>query len=113
MRTINEGCNNAVAIAQHKLTGAEVAIKSIEKKKYARLQKEDRVSEAEALELCKESAHVVNLIEKFTLHGEIYLVTKFAAGGDLLQYCLRREEQSLAQGKLNWLSEAQAKHIFN
>ena len=112
-RTINEGCSNAVAIARHKLTGADVAIKCIQKKKYARLQKEDRVSEAEALELCKESAYIVNLIEKFTLFGEIYLVTKFAAGGDLLQYCLNSEEKSIAAGKPGWLSADQVKHIFN
>ena len=94
------------------MTGAEVAIKSIDKKKYVRLQKEGRLSEAEALELCKESAHVVNLIEKFTWQGEIYLVTKFAAGGDLLQFCLKHEELSAAKGCLTWLTEAQYKDIF-
>eukprot|EP00806_Schmidingerella_arcuata_P000006 Macronucleus_1002.p1 GENE.Macronucleus_1002~~Macronucleus_1002.p1 ORF type:complete len:302 (+),score=87.86 Macronucleus_1002:1-906(+) len=107
-RKASEGCSNPVIIASHKLTGAKVAIKSIEKNKYARLQKEDRVSEAEALELCQDSAHIVNLIEKFTFQGEIYLVTKYASGGDLLQYCLKQEQT----GSKTWMSEARAKHIF-
>ena len=63
---------------------ALVVIKSIEKAKYERLQKEDLVSEAEALELCKESVYIIKLIEKFNYKGDIYLVTKFACGGDLL-----------------------------
>ena len=90
-------------IAKHKLTSALVVIKSINKAKYERLQNEDRVSEAEALELCKESAYIINLIEKFNYKGDIYLVTKFACGGDLLQYCMKREGR--VQGSARWFTD--------
>jgi len=41
------------------------------------------------MELCAESEHIVNLVEKFAMAGQVYIVTKFAAGGDLLHYCLQ------------------------
>lgn len=85
---IGEGCSNPVVIGQHKLTGTKVAIKAIDVQKYARLQKEDRIAEADAMELCADSEHIVSLIEKFAMAGQVYIVTKFASGGDLLHYCL-------------------------
>ena len=90
-------------IAKHKLTSALVVIKSIDMVEYERLQKEDRVSEAEALELCKESSYIINLIEKIKYQGDIYLVTKFACGGDLLQNCIKREGRF--QGSARWFTE--------
>ena len=71
-------------IAEHKLTAGWVVIKSIEKEKYESLQTENRVAEDEAHELCRDSPHVISLIEKFQLQGDVYLVTKYASGQDLL-----------------------------
>ena len=98
LQRIEKGCINTVVIAQHKLTGARVAIKSIQKDHYFKRQKIERVSEAESLELCKDSPYLVNLVEKFTIGEEIFLVTKFAAGGDLTRFCMRRMEACFKDG---------------
>ena len=84
IKAIDSGCSNPVMIAEHKLTGGWVVIKSIEKERYESLQAENGVTEDEAHELCRDSPHVISLIEKFQLQGDIYLVTKYASGQDLL-----------------------------
>lgn len=88
LHKIGEGCSNPVVIGNHRLTNLQVAIKAIDIHKYVRLQKEDRISEADAMELCQDSDFIVNFIEKFAMDGQVYIVTKFAPGGDLLHYCL-------------------------
>lgn len=85
---IDEGCSNDVVIAKHKLNGMKVAIKAIPAKKYRRLQKENMVDEGGAMELCNFSEYVVRLVEKFSMDGMVYIVSKYAYGGDLLNYCI-------------------------
>lgn len=54
------------------------------------------------MELFKESPHIVNLLESFKQDNVVYLITKFAEGGDLLQCCVTRQS----------LSEECVRHIF-
>lgn len=75
-------------ICNHKFTNLKVAIKTIDILEYVRLQKENRISEVDAMVLCQDSDFIVKFIEKFTLDDQVYIVTKFAPGGDLLNYCL-------------------------
>ena len=51
-----------------------------------RLATENQVSEGHAMYHCQGSTQVINLIEEFQMHGQTYIVTKFARGGDLLGY---------------------------
>lgn len=44
--------------------------------------------------------------------GDVYIVTKFAAGGDLFHACSLREKQSFSTGSLTWFTEDEAKNIF-
>jgi serine/threonine protein kinase len=37
---------------------------------------------------CKDSHNIVRILDSFELHDKTYIVTKFAKGGDLLEYCL-------------------------
>ncbi len=36
--------------------------------------------------LCRKSAHVVTLVDYFEIEGETFIVSKYAAGGDLCTY---------------------------
>ena len=87
-----EGSSARLLVARHNLTGVVITIKSIDGTKVVKMWQRDRISEAESLQLCKGSAFVMNLVEKFTLKDRVYLVTKYAAGGNLLDYCLKQEE---------------------
>ena len=101
-----EGYSNLIIFAEHCLTGVKVAIKVIKKNLYKRLTYENNISEAEAMWKCRESRHIVELIEKFEHEGKIFLVTKYARAGDLLTYCMHCEDPE------NWMSVEQARHIF-
>jgi len=58
------------------------------------------------MELVAESPHIVSMIETFTIEKSVYLVTKYAQGGDLLHYCINEEDPEA------WMSEERAHHIF-
>lgn len=82
-------------------------------KQYKNLQKSQGFSEAEAILMCKGSAFVIDFIEMFDLRGRVYMVTKFASGGDLSQFCMKfgkLNEQS--DNAADWLTEEQVKLIF-
>ena len=104
---------DAVQIAEHKIQGTQVAIKSMTIKKYKQLQKTQGFSEAEAILMCKDSSFVIGFIEMFDLRGRVYIVTKFAPGGDLTKFCMRFGKLS-GEGvdKTDWLTEEQTKLIF-
>ena len=85
---VEEGCSNPVYIARHRTTDAKVAIKTVPTKKYLRLQKENMIDEGSAMELCRDCENVMGLVEKFKIGTNVYIVTKFAHGGDLLNYCM-------------------------
>ena len=103
---IEEGSSNPVAIGFHKGTGTRVAIKATDSKKYQRLAQENHVSEAEAMSMCIDNKRVVTFVEEFRQQNNHYLVTNFAPGGDLLKYCMSKDD------KKHWMSEKTAKHIF-
>ena len=56
--------------------------------------------------LCRDSQYVVNLIDHFEYDNETVIISKYAEGGDLLNYCLAQKDQSC------WVSEDRACHIF-
>jgi serine/threonine protein kinase len=92
--------------ATHRTTQRQVAIKKISQKAYKNSKSKNKISETAALNLCRESKHVVNLVESMKVDNSIYLVTKYAQGGNLLQYCLSQPNQE------RWLDEKRAHHIF-
>lgn len=44
------------------------------------------ISEADAMRLCQNSPHIVQLIDEFEHGDKTYLMTKYVPGGDLLRY---------------------------
>ena len=95
-----------MVIGSNKFTGELVAIKAIDTKKYTKLAQQNRISEIDAMRMCKESHGVVKILDSFELDGQTYIVTKYAKGGDLLEYCLEQPDQS------QWMTEKRARHIF-
>ena len=105
LSTIEAGSANPVYIAQHRITGAKVVIKDIPTSNYRRLSKENKISEASAMELCQGSPNVARLVESFSYGKKTYLVTSLVEGGDLLGY--------LSSKDVNRLPEAEARTIFS
>ena len=87
-----------------------VAIKAMHAKVYSRLQEENGIDEAGAMELCQDSDRIVNLVEMFKLDGWVFIVSKYASGGDLLRYCLQHSDGASDKA---WLSEDRIHHIFS
>ena len=48
----------------------------------------------------------------FTLENRVYIVTKFAAGGDLTKFCMKFGKLDDKTPNMDWLSEEQVRHIF-
>lgn len=53
--------------------------------------------------LCQDSANVVNFIEEFTIDDEIYIVTKFVRGGDLLSYLNSQGVDKVPESQANFI----------
>ena len=64
------------------------------------------IQEVDAMMLLHKSSYVVKLIDHFKIDDQSYIVSKYAQGGDLLNYCLNTNESS------RWLFEDRARHIF-
>ena len=58
------------------------------------------------MSLCKDSHYIVKLVDDFELNDLTYIITKYAEGKDLLEYCLNQPNQD------QWLSEKRTRHIF-
>ncbi len=95
-----------MAIGASKLSGARVAVKEIPTEKYLRLAKEHKVSEAEAITMCKGNKRIIKLMDTFEIEGYTYIITKYEEGRNLLDYCLSQPDQD------RWMSEQRARHIF-
>ena len=95
-----------MTIGFNRITGLHVAIKAIDKETCERKESFGSIQEVDAMMLLHKSSHVVKLIDHFEIDDETYIVTKYAKGGDLLNYCSKTKESS------GWLSENRARHIF-
>ena len=86
-KEINGGFNNPVCFATHRITSQQVVIKEIESAKYSRDAKKHLISEGNAHALCSaNNLHVIDLVEEFSVDGNVYLVTKRANSGNLCEY---------------------------
>jgi len=56
--------------------------------------------------LLHNSSYIVKLIDHFEIDSKTFIVSKFAKGGNLLNYCLTNTESDC------WLAEDRARHIF-
>ena len=72
--------------AEHRLTGQQVVIKAICKTKYKYLTRYNGVSESGAMYLCEANKNVLTIVDEFKMGQKVYVVTKLAKGGDLINY---------------------------
>ncbi|KAJ3213166.1 hypothetical protein HDU67_003219 [Dinochytrium kinnereticum] len=84
-KTVGEGNFAKVKLAKHKLTGAEVAIKVIDKttldeKKLGKLYREVRIMKM------LHHPHIVKLYEVIETKHTVFLVMEYASGGELYDY---------------------------
>lgn len=84
-KTVGEGNFAKVKLAKHKLTGAEVAVKIIDKttldeKKLGKLYREVRIMKM------LHHPHIVKLYEVIETKNTVFLVMEYAAGGELYDY---------------------------
>ena len=49
-----------------------------------------QISEDGAMELLHQHVNIARLIERFYLNGSAYIVTRYAGGGDLYEYCMKQ-----------------------
>ena len=54
--------------------------------KYKLQSNYSHISEGSAMSCCQKSYNILRLVDEFEVKGQTYLVTKYAQGGDLLNY---------------------------
>ena len=86
VKPLSSDSSNPVWAGVHKLSKQQVAIKAVEEVKYERLTNENQISEVQAMAACESNKNILNLYDSFKQGGKVYIVTKFARGGDLLHY---------------------------
>ncbi len=91
---MDQGQCNMVVIGKNRHTEEIVAIKSINTRKYKKLAVDNGITEADAMSACKDSRNVIRLLDNFEFDGVTYLITKFAEGKDLLEYCLTQPNKN-------------------
>ena len=101
---LGQGAFGKVSIAQHKLTGHFVAVKSLPKRDLDKeVECKRRVSqEMQILQHLTSHRNVVKLYDSFETTSHLCFVMELCAGGDLLSYVRRRKK----------LDEALAKYLF-
>lgn len=102
MKLIGKGAFGKVTLGIHKLTGKQVAIKTVDKV----LMKDDyqRRKVLQEVQLLQKVRHnnVIRLLEVFESSKHLLMVMEYAGGGDLLQYVKKRKR----------LEEDEARRIF-
>lgn len=71
----------------NQLTGVKVAIKEIPQETCERKESLGFIQEYDAMNLLAKSSYVVKLIDHFEIDDQTFIVSKYANGGDLLNYC--------------------------
>ena len=91
-------------IAQHRILGAKVVIKSLPASDYEKRAQLFSISEVDAQRKCQSSDNVLGITDHFVIGKTHYIVTKYEAGSDLCEYMKARG--------LDRLIEAHAQYIF-
>ena len=102
LKLIGKGAFGKVTLGVHKLTGKQVAIKTIEKS-YMKdeFSRKKVFQEVYILKKIKHS-NIIRLLEVFESPKHLLMVMEYAGGGDLLQFVKKRGR----------LEEDEARHVF-
>lgn len=89
-RTIGEGTFGKVKLGRHILSGANVAVKVLQKDRIVEVADVERVSrEVHILKLIRHP-HIVQLFEIIETRGQLYLIMEYASGGELFDYIVAK-----------------------
>ena len=81
----SEDSPNGVWLAKCRITRKQVVLKATPLKEYYKLQSSE-LSEHQTMEMCRNSSHVLQLIEAFEYKASFYIATPYAEHGDLTDY---------------------------
>lgn len=98
---IGKGAFGKVALATHKLTNKQVALKMIEKSALKPGQLEKVAAEVKLMSAIRHR-HVIRLLEVFETNHHLFMVLEYADGGDLLHHVK----------KVKALTEDEARPLF-
>ena len=98
---IGKGAFGKVALATHKLTGKQVALKMMDKTALKPGQLEKIVAEVKLMSAIRHR-HVIRLLEVFETNHHLFMVLEHAGGGDLLHLVKKKRA----------LTETEARHLF-
>lgn len=89
-RTIGEGTFGKVKLGRHILSGANVAVKVLQKDRIVEVADVERVArEVHILKLIRHP-HVVQLFEIIETRGQLYLIMEYAPGGEVFDHIVAR-----------------------
>jgi len=89
-RTIGEGTFGKVKLGRHILSGANVAVKVLQKDRIVEVADVERVArEVHILKLIRHP-HIVQLFEIIETRGQLYLIMEYASGGELFDYIVSK-----------------------
>ena len=102
IKLIGKGAFGTVTLGIHKLTGKQVAIKTVEKAVMKDEYQRKKVMQEVFLLKKVRHSNVIRLLEVFESSKHLLMVMEYAGGGDLLQYVKKKKR----------LEENEAKKIF-
>ena len=102
IKLIGKGAFGKVTLGIHKLTGKQVAIKTVEKAVMKDEYQRKKVMQEVFLLKKVRHSNVIRLLEVFESSKHLLMVMEYAGGGDLLQYVKKKKR----------LEENEAKKIF-
>mmetsp|Transcript_183330 Transcript_183330/g.581372 ORF Transcript_183330/g.581372 Transcript_183330/m.581372 type:complete len:466 (+) Transcript_183330:103-1500(+) len=89
-RTIGEGTFGKVKLGRHILSGANVAVKVLQKDRIVEVADVERVArEVHILKLIRHP-HIVQLFEIIETRGQLYLIMEYASGGELFDHIVSK-----------------------
>ena len=100
-KLIGKGAFGKVLLGTHKLTGASVAIKTIDKEAMRKSEHNKRKVFQEIYILKKiRHPNIVRILEVFESSKHVLIVTEYCGGGDLLHFVKKKGRLTEAEAKL-------------
>lgn len=102
IRTLGQGTFGKVKLAEHRITGQQVAIKIIEKASVKTVKQRNSVQREVRLMKLLNHSHIVSVLNIVENTQRIFIVMEYAAGGELFKYIVNH----------GLIKEREARHFF-
>lgn len=92
--TLGHGSFGKVKVAEHELTGHEVAVKILNRQKIKSLDVQEKIRrEIQLLKLFRHP-HIIKLYEVISTPTDIFMVMEYVSGGELFDYIVKKGKSS-------------------